>query len=237
MIDMRRLLLPAIVAAGCLCACALQAPAPQGAVGRAPANVPDAYYRQAVAEGRPVFRVDSERSLVVLEVRRGGSYSAFGHDHVVASHDVLGYIAPESGRADLAIELDRLVVDEPELRAEAKLDTKPSADDIAGTRRNMLRALEADQYPLALVEVRAIRSEGASVPLAVTIALHGVKRTLEVPAQIEAGADTYRVAGRLAVRQTDFGVKPLSILGGALQVQDEVSVRFSILARRIRELD
>jgi polyisoprenoid-binding protein YceI len=237
MIDLRKFLIPAIVAAGLVAACAVQAPTPHETARQAPANLPDAYYRQAVAQGSPVFRVDSARSLVVFEVRRGGSYATFGHDHVVASHDVQGYIAPEPGRADLAIQLDRLVVDEPELRAEAKFDTQPSTDDIAGTRRNMLRAFEAEQYPFVLVEVAGVRAEGANARLAVTITLHGTKRTLEVPALIDAAADAYRVTGRLAVKQTDFGIKPLSILGGALQVQDEVIVRFSILSRRIFALD
>jgi hypothetical protein len=237
MVPVRRSLVLAFVAAASLSACALQGPAPQETIGRALAQLPDAYYRQAVAQGRPVFRVDSARSLVVLEVRRGGSYATFGHDHVVASHDVQGYIAPESGRADLAVELDRLVVDEPELRAEAKFDTRPSADDIAGTRRNMLRVLEAEQYPFIAVKVDAARGEGANAQLNVTIVLHGTTRSLEVPAQIAAGPDEYRATGRLAVKQTDFGIKPLSILGGALQVQDEVIVRFSIVAQRIDALD
>ena len=237
MIHVRTSLVLAFVAAASLSACALQGPAPQETIGRVAAKLPDAYYRQAVAQGRPVFRIDSARSLVVLEVRRGGSYATFGHDHVVASHDVQGYIAPESRRADLAVELDRLVVDEPELRTEAKFDTRPSADDIAGTRRNMLRALETEQYPFALVAVGVASTEGTSAPLTVKLTLHGTTRTLQVPAQIDAGSDEYRATGRLSVKQTDFGIKPLSILGGALQVQDEVSVRFSIVAQRVDALD
>ena len=60
-----------------------------------------------------------------------------------------------SGRADLYVPLDTLVVDEPALRAEAGFDTQPSAADIAGTRRNMLeKVLEADRYPFALIAVK-----------------------------------------------------------------------------------
>jgi hypothetical protein len=35
------------------------------------------------------------------------------------------------------------------------------------------------------------------------------------------------------LKQTDFGVTPLSVLGGAIQVKDEVSVRFAIRAAAV----
>jgi hypothetical protein len=105
------------------------------------------------ARGSPVFRVDPASSLVVILVRRGGSLARLGHDHVVASHDVQGLVAPGEGRSDLYVALDRLVVDEPALRAEAKLDTQPTEEDIAGTRRNMLNTLQANEFPFALVNI------------------------------------------------------------------------------------
>ena len=41
------------------------------------------------------------------------------------------------------------------------------------------------------------------------------------------------MSGELALRQTDFGITPLSVAGGAIQVQDEVKLRFDIHARRM----
>ncbi len=40
----------------------------------------------------------------------------------------------------------------------------------------------------------------------------------------------FAASGDLMLRQTDFGITPLSVLGGALQVQYAVAVRFSIRA-------
>jgi hypothetical protein len=97
---------------------------PPVAIGR-PSEFPDAYYQGLQSRGAPVYRVDPARSLVVIVVRRGGTLTQFGHDHVVASHDVGGYIAPEAGRADLYVPLESLVVDEPALRSEIGLDTQP----------------------------------------------------------------------------------------------------------------
>ncbi len=224
------------IAAAALLALLLAACAPQvvrgpEAVRGPPAGFPEGDYRRLAAEGRPVFRIDSARSLIVIEVHRAGSLSRVGHDHVIASHDVQGYAAPDDGRSDLYLRLDDLAVDEPELRAEAKLETHPSPEDISGTRRNMLNAFQAEQFPFALVH---IARTGADAPLEVAISLHGVTRTVEAPAQVRVIGDELAVTGRMALRQTDFGIKPLSVLGGALQVQDEVELRYSIRARRVR---
>ena len=60
---------------------------------------------------------------------------------------------------------------------------------------------------------------------------HGTTHALRVPVQIQTGADEIGVTGRLTLNQTDFGIKPLSVLGGAIQVQDSVNLRFRIRAR------
>jgi YceI-like domain len=210
-------------------ACAQQVPqqAPTLAV---PAVFPEAYYKQVAAQGRPVFRVDASGSLVVVEVRRSGSLAHLGHDHVVASHDVGGYVAPGEGRADLFVPLGQLVVDESALRKEAGFETQPTESDIAGTRSNMLeKVLEADRFPLALIAVHRDGAGSASV----TIVLHGVARTLEVPVQMEESADSIEVAGKFSIDQTDFGITPYSILGGAIAVRNRLDLRFRIRAARL----
>lgn len=231
---MHKIHIAAVVIAGLLSACASQVPVPSEAKEHAPANFPEAYYQQALAQGRLVFGVNPAMSLLVIEVRRGGSLAHVGHDHVIASHNLQGYVMPEDSRSDLYVQLDKLVVDEPELRAEARLDTQPSEDDIAGTRHNMLNALQAEQYPFALIKITRGGTDASGTRLNVAIALHGTTRTLEVPVQIDTNADELQVTGRVAFNQTDFGIKPLSILGGAIQVQDQVNLRFSIRARRIK---
>lgn len=224
-IGSRRKFLVAIVAI-LLSACA-RPPSPPPLVSM-PAEFPAAYYRQLEAAGRPVLRVDSGRSLVVIEVRRAGPLARMGHDHVVAAREVSGLVAVEEGRADLVIALDRLSVDEPALRSEAGFNKQPEQDAIDGTRRNMLqKVLEVERYPW--VQIRATRSAPASLHIAMT--LHGTTRAMEIPAQIDTLADGIVVSGRLAFRQSDFGIVPYSVLGGALQVQDQVDLRFRIVAR------
>src|SRR6266705_1786992 len=166
------------------CAPLLREPAPAPAAP--PADFPELYYREALAQGKPVFRVDPAESLIVIEVRRSGS-------------------------------LARLAVDEAALRAEAGFDTQPAESDIEGTRANMLeKVLEAERFPFALIRVSGADARQGDVALSVAITLHGNIRTLRVPARIDADAGGMNVSGRLSFDQTDFGITPYSLLGGAI---------------------
>jgi hypothetical protein len=194
-----------------------------------PADFPLAYYQQATASGANVLNINTKQSLVIIDVRRGGALAKLGHDHVVASRDVSGYVDITGGRADLYVPLDRLLVDEPALRAETGLNTRPSEDAVEATRRNMLvKVLEAGRFPFALIHIK--RSTADYTKLNVTITLHDTSKTFEVPAQIEHLSGGLRISGQMMFNQTDFGITPFSILGGALQVQDRLALRFRIFA-------
>jgi YceI-like domain len=230
---MRKGLATVAIVAGLIAGCAAPPPRPTGPADQVPADFPAQRYLAAISRGGVVFRIDPAQSVAVIEVRRAGSLARLGHDHVIASHDLRGYAAPNEGRADLYVPLDRLVVDEPELRAEAGFDTVPSESDIAGTRRNMLtRVLDVDRYPFALVAVSGV-VPGTSDPVAsVALTLNGTTRTMRVPLQIRSGSGDIAVSGHVALKQTDFGIVPLSILGGAIQVEDEVKLHFEIRAHQ-----
>jgi hypothetical protein len=223
-----------VVLAAALAACANQVAAPPEVEKPRPVDFPTAYYEQLAANGKPVFRIDPARSLVVIEVRRGGSLAQFGHDHVVASHDVAGYIAPDEGRADLYVPMDALVVDEPAVRAEAGFDTQPSPTDIAGTRSNMLeKVLDSARYPYALIAAEQIVPGVGAKQLRVAITLHGTTRSVDATTRFDGATDEVAVTGAIGLDQSQFGIAPFSILGGAIAVQDHTNISYQIRARRI----
>ncbi|HEY8552956.1 MAG TPA: YceI family protein [Burkholderiales bacterium] len=201
-----------------------------------PAGFPAAEYERAAARGQPVYRIDPERSLVVVRVYRAGPLARFGHDHVVASRSIRGYalFATQGSRADLYAPLAALTVDEPTLRAEAGMSTTPSAADIEATRQNMLeKVLEVERFPFVTIDIEA--SGGGADGLRAEITLHGVSRTVPLSAEIARpdGEHALRARGRFSLRQTDFGMKPFSVLGGGLRVRDEVDVAFDVYGERI----
>lgn len=220
------------------CAALLAACAPAPTVPTLPpaapapvAALPSTFYDQARAAGRQVLRIDSQHSLIAVTVRRGGAFARMGHDHLVASHRIEGQAVPaahgQAGRADFRFRLDQMTVDEAGLRAQAGLDSVPSADAIAGTRHNMLaKVLDAERYPH--VEVRA--EGGPDGLLQADITLHGVTRRYTVPATLAATAAGITASGELTLKQSDFGITPFSVLGGALAVQDQLELRFELRA-------
>lgn len=203
-----------------LSACA-RPPAPPAS---GPASDPD-WHRTAAAAGVAVYAVDPAASLVAVTVRRAGLLARLGHDHVVAVRTLAGHVAPGLGRAELSFRLDQMRVDEAQLLRDADIARQPKPEAVEGTRRNMLGpVLEAQRYPVVTMHVEGL--DGGR--LRVAIALHGATRRLALPAAVQV--DAAQLSARL--KQTDFGVTPFSAGGGLLSVQDELEVRYHIVARR-----
>jgi hypothetical protein len=188
-------------------------------------------YRRAAASGVAVYAVDPGVSLVAVTVRRAGLMGRLGHDHVVASHTLAGYVAPGAGCADVSFRVDQMTVDEPQLLRDADIATQPSPQAVEGTRKNMLGpVLEAQRHPV--VTLHAQRQADGRLRVAVT--LHGVTRRLESPATVQVDAGQVTASGTARLKQTDFGITPFSVGGGLLAVDDELGVRYHIVARRWR---
>ncbi|WP_257620121.1 YceI family protein [Janthinobacterium sp. NKUCC08_JDC] len=219
-----------LLACALLASCTPLPPAPAPASAPAtPAAMPaPAWQRQGVQ----LLHIAPDESLLTITVRRGGALARLGHDHVVASRSLQGVVAPALGRAQFRFRLDEMSVDEENLRQAAGLTTTPSADAIAGTRHNMLvRVLEAERYPWVSIAVR--RTDDKQV-FDADITLHGVTRTVQLPVRVEQAADGRRLqaSGSLLLKQSDFGIVPFAVLGGAMAVQDQMELAFRITARQ-----
>lgn len=212
-----------------LAACTPLATAPPAPASTAAPGVPDVP-PQAPHNGEKLLAIDSGATLLTITVRRGGALARLGHDHVVASRTVTGWVAPELKRADFQFRLDAMSVDESALRSSAGLSTTPSPEAIAGTRHNMLvRVLDAERYPQVRVQA-TLQDGGQAVDAAIT--LHGVTRQVVVPVTLVQAPDgrRLRASGAFVLKQSDFGIVPFAILGGAMAVQDAMELAFDIVA-------
>ena len=218
---------PLLLACAVLAACTPLPPVPAPAAPAQAAMPAPAWQRPGVQ----LLHIAPEESLLTITVRRGGALARLGHDHVVASRSLQGVVAPAPGRAQFQFRLDEMSVDEESLRQAAGLTTTPSADAIAGTRHNMLvRVLDAERYPWVRVEARRT---GDKQVFDADITVHGVTRTVQLPVRVEQAADGRRLqaSGSLLLKQSDFGIVPFAILGGAMAVQDQMELAFRITAR------
>ena len=62
------------------------------------------------------------------------------------------------------------------------------------------------------------------------LTLHGVTKTVIIPVAARLNGNRMTATGEATVRQSDFGIRPVSAGGGTVRVKDEVEVTFSIVA-------
>ena len=208
---------------------------PVQTTGDSPETFPFEVYQQAEGRGEVVYKIDPATSTAIVRVSRAGFLAWLGHDHIVASHEVGGYVllpdpagTSSGARADLYLPLASLSVDEAELLKAAGLDSEPSAKDIEIMRTRMLNSLEAPAYPWLTVNVLMISGDA----IFANLDLHGVRRSYRIPVKIEFDDDILEVTGEFTLSQTEHGIKPFRAFAGALSVSDELAVSFELIARR-----
>jgi len=108
-------------------------------------------------------------------------------------------------------------------------------------RREIQRAmreevLEVDRYPEIVFESTAVTANpNGRVEIEGNLTLHGVTRRERVTAQLAVTGDMLRAFGDFSIRQTDYGIKLVSALGGAIKMKDELKFSFDIVARKQTE--
>lgn len=191
-----------------------------------------------VPAGAQLYRVDPDGSTVTLRVHRAGRLAALGHNHVITSTAETGRAwttgEPEGSGFEVRVPVAGLVVDDPAARAAAGADFPGEVSDAArdGTRRNMLRAevLDGEHFPEIVVSADALGGSWAQPVVTARVTLKGTTRTIEIPLAIERGTDTLAARGSFRILQSDFGITPFSVGGGAIAVADAVDVAFEIRA-------
>jgi polyisoprenoid-binding protein YceI len=170
-------------------------------------------------------------------VYRAGPLANLGHNHVVVSRAVTGSVQVGSSISassfSIQVPLESFVVDEPEARRAAGSDFPGDIPEDAksATRRNMLSAtmLNAAEFPE--ITVKSVTLSGAFDTLSadLIISVAGREATISAPFTLQGDAHALTAAGSMELRQTALGLTPYSLLHGALQVQDAMQLKFSIV--------
>jgi polyisoprenoid-binding protein YceI len=187
------------------------------------------------------YTVDPAQSDLHWLVYKAGALSRLGHNHTIAVGDLSGTVRtnPASVAAssfELEFAVANLVVDDPALRKTlgADFESVPSAKDIEGTRGNMLgeRVLDGEKYPkIRIVGNGPIMKDGASA-LTVKVELLGRTVDLTVPTKVTIDDQQIQATGEFELNHADLGMKPFSVMAGALQVGEKLSFAYRITARR-----
>ena len=182
-----------------------------------------------------VFKVDSLQSDVMITVRRGGLMAKLGHDHIVSSRQLQGFILMDQDNqrchADFYIPVHLMEVDNPQLRAQAQMQTTPSDKDIAGTRINMLKSINAKQFPFVQLRSADCSEIFTNSSVAIEIQLHGVTRNQQIDFNWHRDkAGVLTAQSTFSLLQTDFNIAPFSIMNGLIKVEDKLEIDVQLTA-------
>ena len=182
-----------------------------------------------------VFKVDSLQSDVMITVRRGGLMAKLGHDHIVSSRQLQGFILMDQDNqrchADFYIPVHSMEVDNPQLRAQAQMQTTPSARDIAGTRINMLKSVDAKQFPFVQLRSADCSEIFTNSSVAAQIQLHGVIQERQIGLNWHRDATGVLTAqSTFSLLQTDFNIAPFAIMNGLIKVEDKLEITVQLIA-------
>jgi polyisoprenoid-binding protein YceI len=160
----------------------------------------------------------------------GGFLSAFAHDHNIAIREFTGETDFTFGTVEPA-----------SLEMTIKAGSLGVTDKVSETDRQKIETtmrdevLEVSKYPdinFKSSSVNASKTGDGQFQARITgeITLHGVSRPLTINARLEFGDKVLRAQGGFSLKQSAFGIKPVSVAGGTIKVKDELKFNFDIVA-------
>jgi polyisoprenoid-binding protein YceI len=163
--------------------------------------------------------IDTEKSVMTVHVLKGGLFSAFGHEHQISA-PVQGSFAENPPSAEITVDVRRMRV----------MDKDVSLKDRAEIQQTMLgpQVLNSEQFPE--IRFRSTQVSGGDQGKWIMkgdLMLHG--QTEPVRVIVEKHEGHYHVTAEL--KQTDFGMKPVTVGGGTVKVKNEVRIEFDIVPR------
>jgi len=167
--------------------------------------------RAAAADTRAI---DTEHSTITVRVYKSGLFRAFADNHVVQAPLTHGTLDDgTSSHIEFVVDVARMRVLDPGLSSadRAQVQTRMLGAEVLDVRRYPAIRFQSTTIERRTAEAWVVRGQ---------LTLHG--HAHEVTVAVTPLQGRYRATVRL--RQTDFGITPISIAGGAVSVKDEVQI-------------
>ncbi len=162
--------------------------------------------------------VDLEHSTLTIRVFKSGLFSGFAHNHEIAAPLSSGVVDPAARSVEVHFESQKLKV----------LDPDASASDRVKIQETMLsdKVLDAKHFADIVFLSRSVKPSGENeYTVEGELRLHGTTQPLTLPVSLLNGHYT----GSVKLKQTDFGITPITLFGGSVKVKDVIEISFDIL--------
>jgi polyisoprenoid-binding protein YceI len=179
------------------------------------------------------YRIDPKPSRLTVQVTAGGILASFGHNPLITARDFTGeaQFEPDTlANASVHVEVNAItleVSDGANDKDKSEIEKRLHAD-----------VLESQTYSLITFDSSNVKATPLSpgqyrVEAVGQLTLHGVTNDQTITARVIVSADRLRASGEFTLRQTDYGIKLVSVAGGALKVKDDLKMQFDVVAAAV----
>ena len=187
-----------------------------------------------------VYEIDAAQSDIHWRIYRAGPMARFGHSHVISVAALDGTVSlaadPSQSSFEFEFPVAELIIDDPELRNlyGEEFSSVPSAEDIEGTRENMLTEAVLDGAQFPSVRVSGSNWTGPGEDASIDLAIEILGRMIEVnlPTEVVVDGDSLVASGSFTLGHEALGMTPFSVMMGAVQVGEDMDFVYEIHAER-----
>lgn len=179
-----------------------------------------------------LYSVASEKSKIEVHVYKDGLFKAFGHDHLITARQISGQVRFEAQKAEASSV--RLKVDAKSLTVVDPGESEKDRQEVQATMMSE-KVLDAAKFPEIEFTSKSVSSvkktpAGWDVTLSGVLKLHGVERQVSLPIHASAEGNHLKAQGEVSLLQTEYGITPIRVGGGAVKVKDKIKIAFLIMA-------
>jgi len=177
------------------------------------------------------YLIDKNASRFTVQAFATGILSGFGHNPKIGMREYEGEIQFAAETYDPAMVRVTVGTGAMEVLDEMKSDDRKKLEQTMYEE-----VLEVQRFPTASYESTQITVQKLSGDLLLAhltgeLSFHGVRRSHSFDARVTRMGAMLRISGEFSLRQSDYGIRPVSIAGGALRLKDEIRFNFEMVAR------
>src|SRR5712671_746388 len=187
-----------------------------------------------MAQEKTAYSIAGSGSALEIHVGKDGAFKAFGHDHLIAGKEISGEVQFDAQKIEgstvrLQIATKSLTVVDP---GESEKDRR----DVQATMEGE-KVLDVAKFPEITFTSSGIsgakkNAEGWELTISGKLKLHGVEKTVSFPLRVQTESAQLRGEGEISILQTDYGITPVKVGGGAVKVKDKLKITFNVVARK-----
>ncbi|MEZ5426682.1 MAG: YceI family protein [Pyrinomonadaceae bacterium] len=186
-----------------------------------------------MSENLEKYELDASESTFTVQAFASGLLKGLGHDPTVGIRDFKGEakFSPETfDNAELRIEVDA--------RSLAVIDNVKEKDVKEVERTMHEDVLETSSFPEIVFQSTSITTTRIipgryKAKIIGDLTLHGqTQNGIWIMAQLTLDGDSLRAKGDFSIKQTNYGIKLVSVAAGALKLKDELKFNFDLVGRK-----